>query len=346
MRTISKKPHAAFLILAHNEAGVITRSVSSAASCLAQGDVIIVVADNCTDDTAGIASRAGAQVLIRKSMNAGGKAEALSWFIERHFELISDHSMIIVLDADSRVEANFMEIIRKKAVGSDCSYQCFVFPESQPKSYIGKLAALSELLDQLISDRIRTSLHWPVRLRGTGMVIRPQHLHMVARHLQSEVEDIALSLLFSSEGIRIERIDDALVFDPKPQTTRDAANQRARWFRGQWTAAWQYRKQIIKMAARGPAHWSLLSSLFLKPKWLFLLAGLMLAILLSHWPWLSIPFWLLAALGVLYLICGLIALPDRKDYLRALVFLPAFVWMWIRGIISSMQSSSWRRARE
>jgi cellulose synthase/poly-beta-1,6-N-acetylglucosamine synthase-like glycosyltransferase len=223
--------------------------------------------------------------------------------------------------------------------------QCIVQPVYDPRVPVSGLAALSELLEQQISNKVRARFGWPVRLRGTGMVIRPELLIEAARRLDTKVEDLALSLLFAARGIRIQQLDGAVVFDPKPGSAQAAAIQRARWFRGQCRALWQYRAEIVRVLLRGPGGWSLLSSLFLRPKWLVLAASATLALVCLPWPWLSAAWAAYFLLNLTYLITGLALLPERPALGAVLLRAPAFVWMWLRGLLLSVRSSAWHRTR-
>jgi len=336
----------ALLILAHDESVVIRDTVAAANQALTAGDTLFVVADNCSDDTVAKAQNAGARVIVRNTGAANGKGEALEWFLSQYSDELLNYFMVVILDADSMISPDFIRIINSNVSEESQALQCFVYPLYENKAPIGKLAAFSELLDQYLSDNIRTALGWPVRLRGTGMVIKPEVLIKMGNRLQTKVEDIALSLLLTARGIRIQRINDAIVFDPKPRTSDTAARQRARWFRGQWQAMWQYRQEVVRVLVKGPAGWSLLSSLFLKPKWLVLTTSLLLALTLSHWPWLSLFFGIHFILGVLYVFLGLSLIPDRKLFMRAMFHAPAYVWMWLKGITLSFRPSSWLRARK
>jgi cellulose synthase/poly-beta-1,6-N-acetylglucosamine synthase-like glycosyltransferase len=346
-RVVEKNSRAirlAFLILAHNEAEVIGGTVASVVAQLSPRDDLFVVADNCTDATAKIAGKAGAKVLIRKSGNAQGKAEALAWFYENHAALTGKSHFVVILDADSRIGENFCREIRNHPHKNNSASQCFVQPLYE-ESPIGRLAALSELIDQKLSDRWRSALGWPVRLRGTGMVISPENLGRVAPLLKTEVEDIALTLLLVAHGIPIHRIESAPVYDKKPMTRAFATQQRARWYRGQWLCLWAYRREVFRVLLKGPAGWALLSSLFLRPKWLIGLFLLLLALVLSGFPLPALVFGILLLLNVGYLILGLLILPERKVYLRALLYSPVFIWMWLQSILLAFRPSGWRRAR-
>jgi len=336
----------AVLIFARNEASYIGETVDNVIQSLGVNDDLIVIADNCTDDTVKIAKDAGALVYTRATSPPSSKGQALAWFMSSNHIDIKSVDYLLVLDADSRISTNYLDIIRENIPEKGEAFQSFVFPQYDEHSPIGNLAALSYLLDQSVSDRIRTMLGWPVRLRGTGMLISPDVLIDIRNRLDTSVEDIALSLLITAAGIHVGRIDQAVVYDPIPDNSDAASRQRARWFRGQWLSARQYRKEIAYVLTKGPRGWSLLSSLFLKPRWLFLTASLFLALVLSRWWWISLFFWGHVFFGLLYLIIGLMILPNRKTFIIALLRLPTFIFMWVRSIKLSFRSTPWLKARK
>lgn len=335
----------AVLILAHNEAGVIGSTVASVLEDLTQEDALFVVADNCTDLTADRAREAGARVSVRATGDPDGKGKALAWFMREQGDRLQGLDALVILDADSKIKAGFGSSVKANLPGESLAYQCLLLPVNNDQSPVGKLAALSELLDQCLSDRIRTILKWPVRLRGTGMILQPALLATISEQLETEVEDIALTLLLTAKGNNPSRMEDAIVFDQKPGTSGAATEQRARWFRGQWVALWRYRGEVIKLVGKGPAGWTLLGSIFLRPKWLIVAVDLLLATLLLHWPWISLVFWLFGFLSLAYYAVGMLLIPERRIYLRSLRYTPVFIWMWIRSLLLALRSSSWRRSR-
>jgi cellulose synthase/poly-beta-1,6-N-acetylglucosamine synthase-like glycosyltransferase len=108
----NKKLHRfAVLIAARNESAVIEdliRSVKAQTYPEAFLDVI-VVADNCTDNTADLARNAGARVYERFDHNQVGKGYAMGWLFNR---LESEHRIYdgyFVFDADNILDAHFVE---------------------------------------------------------------------------------------------------------------------------------------------------------------------------------------------------------------------------------------------
>ena len=343
---IRAEPSFAAIILAHNEERVSGKTIRFLEAALSSSDAILVVADNCSDDTAQVSEQAGAQVFVRSSGDASGKGAALGWLVDKHLDDLRNYSMAIILDADSLVNPNFTEVIKRTIEKGDVAYQSFVYPLFKKGSSIGILGGLSELIDQRVNDKIRTKLAWPVRLRGTGMVI-PMNLFIVyCRDLRTNVEDIALTLLLSSKGISIARIDEAIVHDPKPLSLDAAAKQRARWFNGQWKAVWMYRVQVLRILRKGPSGWSLLGSLFLRPKVFVLLGSAALAVFLSPWYWVSMFFWVYFLMGSAFIAISLLIIPERTLLFPALLYTPAYLWMWVKSLMLSLYSSSWYRARK
>jgi poly-beta-1,6-N-acetyl-D-glucosamine synthase len=96
-------PDVAVLMPAHNEAAVLRASLEAIGALVPAGN-IHVVSDGSTDDTPDIARQAGVQVYETKS-NVG-KAGALREAIE-HFRLIDRYPVVLLLDADTRVDPDY-----------------------------------------------------------------------------------------------------------------------------------------------------------------------------------------------------------------------------------------------
>lgn len=335
------------MILAHNEAEIITETVQQIQSSLSPEDRLFVVADHCKDHTAKLAQVAGAKTFQRFDGISDSKGAALMWFVKKERHHLEQFDKLIVLDADTRIEKHFIKDLKNILSENVLVAQTFVYPVFSDNSPIAKLAALSELHGQYVSDRIRSFLGWSVRLRGTGMVIAPELLFQLsADSLNTQVEDIALTLLFAARKIKIARIHTVSVWDPKPSSSVDASRQRARWFRGQWLSLWQYRREIAKIFAHGPDGWFLLSSLYLKPKWLVLLISFLLYIFLVRVHWLAYLFLVFFLVNIAYLLTGFIIISERKLFFSTIYYLPKYVWMWLRGIYLSFRSTTWLRARK
>src|SRR5262245_6895136 len=73
----ASRPRCAVLIPAHNEEAVIAATLASIKPQLGPDDRLVVVADNCTDQTAELARSHGATVVEREHATLRGKGFAL-----------------------------------------------------------------------------------------------------------------------------------------------------------------------------------------------------------------------------------------------------------------------------
>jgi biofilm PGA synthesis N-glycosyltransferase PgaC len=99
------------VIPAHNEEACIAEAVASLREQTLAPDRVIVAADNCTDGTVKRAVAAGADVQITVD-NKFKKAGALNQVLDRLLVELSDDDGVFVLDADSRLDREFIETAR------------------------------------------------------------------------------------------------------------------------------------------------------------------------------------------------------------------------------------------
>ena len=92
------------LIPAHNEGVGILPTIRDIQAQLGPNDSILVVADNCTDDTAAIVKAAGVEVTVRADPARRGKGYALEFGV-RHLRL-NPPDVVVIMDADCRLGEN------------------------------------------------------------------------------------------------------------------------------------------------------------------------------------------------------------------------------------------------
>lgn len=341
------------VVFAHNEADALSQSLPIILKELEGLGDVHVVADNCDDRTAEIATRSGVQVFIRNELQVG-KGAAIRWWAKKMGAVLLSYEAIVILDADSLVTEGFFKAVRGIASGAQNAFQVRVKPLLTADFGIAKLAALSENLEQLVGDRFRSRLNWPVRLRGTGMVLNPAILIRSAEALRTWVEDIELTILLTSQGIPIVYKHNITILDPKPGDEGGFRQQRARWLRGQGQIVRSYWKEILQICLKGPAGWSLLSSILFKPRSLIVLvmgfaglAAILLSILLGSTFWLMISIVIAAifVLNALYYVIGSLIIGEKNTTLL-LIQSPMYLLMWLRSLILSfLPGNGWLRAR-
>ncbi len=97
------------LIPAHNEEDQVAAVVASVRSQTRPADKIIVIADNCTDRTVPLARALGVTV-VETQGNKHKKAGALNQVLNSILPQASDQDRILVMDADSYLDADFTAV--------------------------------------------------------------------------------------------------------------------------------------------------------------------------------------------------------------------------------------------
>ncbi|WP_241490306.1 glycosyltransferase family 2 protein [Leucobacter chromiiresistens] len=95
------------LIPAHNEEASLPATLASLRLQERVPDRVIVVADNCTDDTVGVARRSGAEVFETQG-NTHKKGGALNQVLARELPHMGDNDTVLVMDADTQLSPGFL----------------------------------------------------------------------------------------------------------------------------------------------------------------------------------------------------------------------------------------------
>jgi len=341
------------VILAKDEAQVLTGTIRLVQEQLGGRGAVHVVADGCRDATASVARAAGARVFERPARRPTGKGAALAWWLRQTHASAPAGQTIIILDADSQIEPGCIAALSSALASGADAAQAQLVPILTSDSPIALLSALSEIADQRVGDALRTRWGWPVRLRGTGMAWRRGTLEALAPGLRTPVEDAELTVLAAGRRLSSRWVPSARLRDPKPANARFAAQQRARWLKGQLQLLGAQPAALAATLCRGIPGWSILSSVLLKPRAFILPLGTALDALLwsavgAH-PWLrlaAIPLttWLAWNAAVVLAAVAWTEHPART--LRALLASPLYVLLWLASAGLALRSSEpWLRAR-
>lgn len=224
------------LVPAHNEQLVIADTITSAKACYAHGSppVVVVVADNCSDDTARLAEELGAIVLVRNNANQRGKGFALSFGIDWILSqpTTADDDIILVVDADSTLDGNVGDV-SLAATGNGTGYfQLYDTVRNIEDSWRTLLMSYAFSLFNgvwlLGSDRLGLGAH----LRGNGMGFTAAALKMTPWQASSLAEDLEFSWKLRVGGKKVKFIKEAAVRATMPAAANASKSQRQRWEAG------------------------------------------------------------------------------------------------------------------
>ena len=225
------RPPIAILVPAHNESTGLRGTVANIQTQLQPHDRLLVIADNCSDDTAAVAAAAKAEVIERNDPAKRGKGYALDWGV-RH--LVPDpREIIIIVDADCRLEDGAIdELVTVCAMTGRPTQALYLMKAPRASQINHQVAEFSWRVKNWLRPLGLKAFNLPCQLMGTGMafpweVIRSADL--ANAHL---VEDLKL-------GLDLARAGHAPVFCPSARVTSEfassakgAGSQRQRWEQG------------------------------------------------------------------------------------------------------------------
>lgn len=251
--------HIAVLVPAHNEEANIARCVSSLLACdppKAQFSVC-VIADNCTDNTADQATKAGAQVLVRSDEQQRGKGYALRYA----FDILIKQGIdaILIVDADTLVEKNFVCACEQRFAQGASAVQCRYTVNNPQVSLRTRLMHVALLAFNVLRLRGRERWGLSVGISGNGFGLTQQTLQKVPYHAHSVVEDLEYHLMLVRAGIRVHFVDATTVRGDMPTEREGAQSQRARWEGGRFRMMQEHIPVLTRAVLAG--QWRLLEPL-------------------------------------------------------------------------------------
>jgi cellulose synthase/poly-beta-1,6-N-acetylglucosamine synthase-like glycosyltransferase len=243
-------PHSGirFLVLipAHNEEPVIRRCLEAIAADRRGSDVVLVVADRCTDATAEIARSFGARVLERGPAEEPGRAAARQAGLEHARSLEWD--AVVMLDADSVISPGFFLACERALAGAGAVQ---ARSESQKGRTLATEASLAAFTLQGVTlPRGRDRLGMFVRLRGTGMAMR-RDVALAHRFRAPASEDLFFTLDLLMDGVRCRHVDAARLRSEGASTWNNFGGQKVRYEAGRIAAARAYLPGLARRAVRG-----------------------------------------------------------------------------------------------
>jgi cellulose synthase/poly-beta-1,6-N-acetylglucosamine synthase-like glycosyltransferase len=234
-------PEITALIPAHNEAERIRSAIAALRAQSRPPDDIVVIADNCQDDTPALAAAAGARVLTARG-NRHRKAGALNQALDILMPALVDDHLILVQDADTVLDPGFLHhavtALRPNvgAVGG-------VFYGAAGG---GLLGALQRIEFQRYAREIRRRRYRADVLTGTATLFRAETLRQVKRaradgrlpggegyySIASLTEDDEITKAVRTLGYRTISPAGCKVVTEVMPTWRRLWHQRVRWQRG------------------------------------------------------------------------------------------------------------------
>jgi cellulose synthase/poly-beta-1,6-N-acetylglucosamine synthase-like glycosyltransferase len=228
---IGARPGVAILIPAHNEEAGIGKTLERLMAQLVEGDRLLVLADNCTDNTAAIARSYGAEVCERTDPQRRGKGYALDHGVR--FLAGNPREVVIIIDADCSTGAGAIDVLSRAASDSNRPVQALYLMASQsPERLTTRIAEFAWLVKNHVRPLGYYHAGLPCQLMGTGMAF-PWALISTASIANGHlVEDMKLGLDLAETGHPPLFCPAAVVSSYFPKSTAGMKAQRSRWEHG------------------------------------------------------------------------------------------------------------------
>ena len=230
----------AVLICARNEAAVIRRPVKSIALSKYPAELIdtIVIADNCTDDTAERARAAGA-IVWEKATPSSGKGDVLAWGVG-NVVASGKYDAIAVFDADNISSNGWFEAVNDALNDGETVVTGRRGASNAATNVIsGWYAIYWDIMNEL-SNRVRTNLWLSGKLTGTGFAFLISALGPEGWKTHTMVEDVEFTVQTNLRGQHVGYVPVADYADEQPESAVYMWRQLRRWSTGGWQVSRSY----------------------------------------------------------------------------------------------------------
>ncbi len=354
------EPITSFVILvpAHNEESSIATTVQSlkALDYPRQLFEILVIADNCQDQTASVARSEGAEVLERFHATRKSKGFALEFALETLQKREIHPDAIVIIDADTTVDAGLLKAFdRRLQIGQDW-LQAYYQVSNSRDSWRTQLMHLGFAHFNGLWLLGQDTLGLGSALRGNGMAFSWQGLERCPWQAYGLAEDLEFSWHLRMNGERVFFVPEVKVYGEMIDNNPAAvASQRLRWEHGRKQLRKTFGPQVLKKnwsLSRRFMYWS---DLHMPP-----MAGFVMRLLLTlvsaiafyqtdstelmegiQGISLGLAIGQILNLGI-YLLMPFIVMDVPRSYLKLFFIAPVYAF-WKAGLLLKRAPSTWVR---
>jgi cellulose synthase/poly-beta-1,6-N-acetylglucosamine synthase-like glycosyltransferase len=284
----SGPPRSRFLVLipAHDEEEGIAATVRSCLALDYPAELfkVLVIADNCTDQTALVARREGATVVERHDLTRKSKGHAIDFLIQqlRQTGELASYDALVIIDADSTASAGLLTGLARVIDAGNEWAQCYYTVANPESSWRTRLLTYAFSLFNGVTPLGQSLLGLSAGFRGNGMCFSTRGLERVPWQSHGLVEDMEYSWTVRIAGGKVAFLPDVEVRGLMlARGGKAAASQRQRWEHGRQ----ELRRRMLLPLLRSPNlgwYQKLTSVLELTVPPLIVLVALFLALLLAN----------------------------------------------------------------
>ncbi|MEM1484241.1 glycosyltransferase family 2 protein [Oscillospiraceae bacterium PP1C4] len=238
-RITNKKQYApknrfAIIIAARNEECVIGCLVESLLSQNYPKELfdVIVVPNNCTDNTRDAAAQKGAKI-IDCTIPVKSKGEVLSFALEKIWHSKEHYDALCVFDADNLVHPNFLLEMNNALCSGATVAQGYRDSKNPYDSAISSCYSIYYWMINRFYNQSRSALGLSAMINGSGFMVRMDLLKKLGGwRTVTMTEDIEFTTQCILQGEKVAWVPDAIIYDEQPLTFAQSWIQRKRWSTG------------------------------------------------------------------------------------------------------------------
>ena len=224
-------PATTILIPAHNESTGITQTLLSIQKQLNANIKVLVVADNCNDDTAEVARSHQVEVIERFHESKRGKGFALDFGIQHLAK--NPPEIVLILDADCVLGENAIAILVDETIRYQRPAQGLYLMNAKSDSPLKiKIAAFAWAVKNWARPLGFHRLGLACHLYGSGMAFPwgvISQVNLASGHI---VEDMKLGVDLAKLNLAPRFCPSALITSDFPSSEEGIKTQRTRWEHG------------------------------------------------------------------------------------------------------------------
>ena len=211
------------------------------------------MADNCTDNTAGLVRDMGCHVVERFNKEQVGKGYALSYLLDHMIsEGVADrYDAFFVFDADNRLDKHYIEEMNKAFHAGFKILTSYRNSVNLADNWVSSGSALWFIRESRFLNNSRMLFGSSCHVGGTGFMFSQEIMRRNRGwkfHLLTE--DLEFSMDSVLHGDRIGYCGTAILYDEQPVTFGQSWRQRLRWSKGFLQVFRYYGPALIKRAVR------------------------------------------------------------------------------------------------
>lgn len=243
---VKKENYFAILIPARNEEVVIGNLIDSLKSQNYSQDKyqIYVIPNNCTDNTAKVASCHGATI-IECNQNVKTKGDVLKVAFDK-LEKNKEIDAYIIFDADNVVHPDFLYHMNICIENGGRVAQGFRDAKNPSDNWLSGSYSLFYLFQNIFFNRSRMSIGGSASINGTGFMIKKSLLDKKSFTTFTLTEDVEFTGQCALNNEKIFFVEDAITYDEHPNDFIVSWKQRKRWTAGMLECQKIYSPKLLK----------------------------------------------------------------------------------------------------